>query len=305
MKSSRNLLFLAFFLFFFSSLQAQEGKGVGEEGVGEEGAVEEEEYIEQDYPLNAFFRLSTSIFTVNSNPADIDFQFWDDDLVDRDSISGFRQTNSLWTYGLNFGIGFLIEPDWMVNVDTHLGFGGSGRFFNYVGQIGVGKEFKFGSFYVQPSLALGFIYSSLSLGDYGSSTKGYFQVNDSYIFDDLSVSLRSRAMSVSPAVFIEYSIRREISIFAKVSVLYTFWDTHFITLEGETDEVNADGETISASERINFTERNRLNFNINNQPIVDKKSPYFHYNFNSTLIQVGISFAFSLYGNYDEARYGD
>jgi hypothetical protein len=295
MKSQKKLLFLAFFLFLFSTIQAQE-----EESVEDEGTFEGEEYIEEDYPLNTFLRLSTSVFTVNSNPTDIDFQFWDDDLIDTDSISGFRQTNSLWTYGINFGLGFLIEPDWIINLDTHLGFGGRGRSFNYVGQLGVGKEFKFGSFYIQPSLAFGFVYSSLSLGDYGSDTKGYFEVNDSYIFDDLSVSLRSRAMTISPAVFIEYSIRREISVFAKVSVHYSFWDTHFIALGGETDEVNSDGETITANERINFTERNRLVFNVNNQPIVDKKSPYFPYNFNSTLIQVGISFAFNLLDGYEE-----
>ena len=285
MKSQNYLLILSF-LFFFSAAQAQENQ--------ENQEITEEEYTEEGYPLNTFLRLSTSLFMVNSSPADIDFAFWDDDLVDTDSISGFRETDNLWTYGLNFGLGFLIEPDWVINIDTHLGLGNKGRFFNYVGQFGLGKEFKFGSVYIQPSLSLGYVYSSLNLGDYESNTKGYFQVNDSYIFDDLSVHLKSRAATISPAVFVEYSIRRELSIFVKVSVNYTFWDTHFITLGGETDEVNADGETISANERINFTERNRLVFNVNNQPIVDKKSPYFHYNFNSTLVQVGLSFAFNI-----------
>ena len=112
-----------------------------------------------------------------------------------------------------------------------------------------------------------------------------------YINNQLTARLKTRAVTLSPAVLLEYSIRRNISIFGKTSIHYAFWETNFASFSGDTDEVDEDGNAVTASERINFND-SRLDFYIDNTKITDKRSPYIPYNFNSVLIQIGVSFAF-------------
>lgn len=264
----------------------------------EEIEEEEIEVMDETTPVHSFLRVSPSLFLVNSSPSTIDYEFWDHDLSYPDSISGSRDIDNMWTYGLNFGFGRLIGKSTVINLDNHIGWGSNGKFFNYVGQLGVGREFRFGEFYIQPILSMGFVSSIYNLGTHPSNNKGYFQINDTYINNQLTARLKSRAVTLSPAVLLEYSIRRNISVFGKISIHYSFWETNYLSFSGETDEVDEDGNAVTASERIDFN-HNRLDFYINNKKIEEKRSPYIPYNFNSLLIQIGVSFAF---GNevYDE-----
>lgn len=263
-----------------------------------QGEMDETDELE---PVHSFLRISPSLFLVNSNPATIDFEFWDDDFNYPDSIAGSRNLDNLWTYGLNLGYAHLLTETMVLNLDNHIGWGSNGRFFTYVGQLGVGKEFRFGDFYIQPIFSLGFVYSSYSLGTHPSSNKGYFQINNSYINHQLTGKLKTRAATISPAVLLEYSVRRNVSVFAKASIHYAFWKTNFTTFSGDTDEVDEEGDVVTASERIEFND-SRLDFYINDKFIDERRSPYIPYNFNSVLIQIGVSFSFGkqVYDEFSE-----
>jgi hypothetical protein len=276
-------LFCLFFVCFFSILAfSQETDSL---------STEEEYYEdlpEDEYPILFFTRLSLSMFTINALPAELEVGFWDDSVVATDSIYGTTSTNRLWTYGLNFGLGFLINEDLVLNLDNHFGWGAGGRLFNYNFQLGLGKEFRFNQFFVQPIFSLGFVSTNFRIGEYPPLSKDYFFVNGWYIYDNLTVRLKGRAFTISPALYIEYQLRREISIFGKASINYAFWDNHFITVSGKTDEFDEDGNAITATERIGFDD-GRLEFRVNNQLILDADSPFFHYNLNGVLFQLGVS----------------
>ena len=96
---------------------------------------------------------------------------------------------------------------------------------------------------------------------------------------------------------LDFPINETLSIYAKGNVFYTFGRKSFVRVKGTTDEVDDDGNNITAYERVNFTDR-RLELNINNQLINNVKSPFLHYNLNSVLVQLGITVSFSSLGAY-------
>jgi len=288
----KNFYLLLFFSFLAVNATAQEDSTSYDE-------IDEYEFEdEEDSPITIFSRLSLSMFTLTANPAELEVAFWDDDFIDTDSIYGVSNTDKLWTYGINFGFGFLMKDTWMLNIDNHLGWGAGGRLFNYNLHIGIGREFRFNQFFIQPIFSLGYIGTNFKMGEYPPSTKDYFVVNDQYIYDNLTVRLKGRAFTLSPALFVEYQLSREISIFGKATINYSFWDTHFVTVGGKTDEIDEDGDAITATERIRFDD-SRLIFNVNNQKIIGSESPYLHYNLNGVQFQVGLSFGVSWYDAED------
>ena len=250
-------------------------------------------YEDYEYPKNFFFRIALSDLLIDSSPAEMEFTFWDDDWNNRDSINGVINTDNLWSYGLNFGLSILLEPDWMINYDAHFGLGSGGKMMTFTNQLGLGKEFKFKSFYLQPMMTFGYIGSNINMGTYSSSNKGHFEVNGRFITPNITTRLKSRALTLNPALLVEYSLNRDLSVFGKVGLHYVYYDNNFITVGGSTDEINEDGDAVTAIERISFSSQDRLNFNINNQPILRNNSPYFNYNFNAVQVQIGLSYALS------------
>jgi hypothetical protein len=239
-----------------------------------------------DYPLNWFIKLSPTVYTVNSVPATIDFQFEDDDFAFPDSISSVLETNSLWTYGANFDLTYLLPKDFTISANNYFGFGQN--FTTYTTQLAFGREFPLKKFYIQPSIGIGFIYSRLKIDDFQSENKGYFEINNRFIYDDLTVRMKSRAFSVNPAVTVEYPIKDYVSLFLKITGAYTFGKASYLTFSGETDEIDEDGDYITAYENRNFNDQNVF-LSINDQILSSRQSSYLHYNFNALQWQFGIS----------------
>lgn len=239
-----------------------------------------------DYPLNWFVKLSPTVYTVNSVPATIDFQFKDDDSIFPDSISTIKETNKLWTYGANFDITYLFPKDFTISANNFFGFGRD--FTTYTSQLAFGREFPIKKFYIQPSIGIGFIYSRLKIDDFRSDNKEYFEIDNRFIYEDLTVRIKSRAFSVNPAITVEYPIKKYLSIFTKITGAFTFGKANYLTFSGETDEVNEEGEYITAYENRNFNHEN-INLTINNQNLSSRQSPYLPYNFNTFQFQLGIS----------------
>lgn len=238
------------------------------------------------YPLNWFVRLSPSVFTINSTPATIDFQFLDDDFVQQDSANASFETNSMWSYGLNAEVSYLLKRNFTISHNAFFGFGANSM-FTYYSQLSFGKEMVFGKFYVQPRLGISYIYSSLKIDDFYSDNKGYFEINGRYIYDDMSVKLKSRTFAASPSVLIEYPLKEFISVFGQVGGCYSFGRRSYLTFSGITDEYDSEGDAITAHENRNFDDSN-INLSINNRQLLSRTSPYLHYNFNSVFVQVGI-----------------
>jgi hypothetical protein len=241
---------------------------------------------EVDYPLNWFVRFSPTVYAVHAIPATIDFQFIDDDFVFPDSSSVIQETNSLWTYGANLDIAYLLPKDYTISFNNY--FGGGRDFTTYTTQLAFGREFPFKKVYIQPSIGIGYIYSRLKIGDFNSQNKDYFEIDNRFIYEDLTVRMKSRAFSVNPAFAVEYPIKKYVSIFAKLTGAFTFGRTTYLTFSGETDEINDDGEYVTAYEHRNFNHPN-LSIAINEQVLSSRESPYLHYDFNTIQFQFGIS----------------
>ena len=96
---------------------------------------------------------------------------------------------------------------------------------------------------------------------------------------------------------LDFPINEILSIYAKGSAFYTFGRRSFVRVSGTTDQVNDEGENITAFERVNFADP-RLDLKINDQLISNVQSPFLHYNMNSVLIQLGITLSFSSLGTY-------
>lgn len=241
---------------------------------------------EEGYPLNWFIKLSPTVYAVNAIPATIDFQFTDDDFVFPDSSSITQETNSLWTYGANFDVTYLLPKDYTISLNNYFGFGQA--FTTYTTQLAFGREFPFKKCYIQPSIGIGYIYSRLKIGDFYSENKDYFEIDDRFIYDDMTVRMKSRAFSINPAITVEYPIRKYISLFVKITGAYTFGRSSYLTFSGETDEVDEEGDYITAYESRNFNHPN-LNIAVNGQTLSSRQSPYLHYNFNTAQVQFGVS----------------
>ncbi len=257
----------------------------------------EEEYYEEDLPLNAFFRVTTNLFTVNSIESDIDFRLMDDDPFAPDTLSSFFSTGNLWTYGLGVEIAQLFGDNYVWSFNNHFGWGDNAYFFTYITQVGLGKEFQLGKIYAQPMVSLGFVSTSYWMDEFDSYSKGFFEFNQSFIISNLVLKLKSRAYSVSPSLSLDFPINENLAIFAKGSAFYTFGRKSFVRLTGTTDRVDEEGDNITTYERINFVD-NRLDLSINNQLITNEKSPFLHYNLNSVLVQLGITLSFSSLSTY-------
>lgn len=256
-----------------------------------------EEY--EDLPLNNFFRISTNLFTVNAVPSEIDFLLIEDqvDFFIPDTLSSFFSTGNLWTYGLGIEFAQLVGDNYVWSFNNHIGWGDKTYFFTYITQLGVGKEFPLGKIYAQPMVSLGYIYSSYWMDEFESFDKGFFEFNQNIIISDLAVKLKSRAFSISPSLSLDFPISETLSIYAKGSAFYTFGRKSYGKVTGTTDQVDDEGNSITAYERIHFASQ-RLKLHINNQLINNSKSPFIHYNFNSVLVQLGVTFSFSSLGAY-------
>lgn len=239
--------------------------------------------------INLFLRASISVFAINAVDAYIQYELWDDDPTFPEIITDSLNTGSLWSYGFHLGAGFLVGRNTVINLDNHIGIGDEGDLFNTVTQLGVGKEYRFGRVYVQPSLAIAYIATNQLLGHHAPTNKNYYEFDGSFIFDDLRVGLKSRAFALSPTCMVEYEWKRHLSFFARGSFNYTFWRTTFVSVSGETDETDNDGDYVSATERAPFGGYNLLDFRINGRQITNDESPYLNFNFNAPMIQVGIS----------------
>ena len=262
----------------------------------------EDEFYEEEYedlPLNAFFRVTTNLFAVNSVPADIDFLLIEDqvDFFASDTLSSFFSTGNLWTYGLGIEFAQLFGDNYVWSFNNHIGWGDKTYFFTYITQAGVGKEFQLGKVYAQPMISLGFISSSYWMDEFDGFDKGFFEFNQNVIISDLTTKLKSRTFSISPSLSLDFPINETLAIYAKGNVFYTFGRKTFVRVTGTTDQVDDEGNNVTAYERVNFID-NRLELYINNQLISDVKSPFLHYNMNSVLVQLGITLSFSSLGAY-------
>ncbi len=260
----------------------------------------DDEFYEEEYeelPLNAFFRITTNLFMVNSVPSDIDFLLTEDDFFVPDTLSSSFSTGNLWTYGFGLEVAQLFGNDYVWSFSNHVGWGDKAYFFTYITQIGIGKEFRLGKIYAQPMASLGFISSSYWMDEFNNFDKGFFAFNQKIIVSSLVAKFKSRAFSVSPSLSLDFPINETLSIYAKGTAFYTIGRKSFVRITGTTDEVNEEGENITAYERVNFADR-RLELRINNQLINDVKSPFLHYNLNSIFVQFGITLSFSSLGTY-------
>lgn len=256
-------------------------------------ALAQEEIIEEEdetIPTNWFMKVSLGLNTINSTEGTLDFQFWDDGFP-TDSIATVQSLDNLWAYGAALDFTYLMQGNFTLNINNF--FGGGGGMINYIGQLGVGYEYLAGSFVFQPNLSVGFIYSAYNIGTYFPSSKSVFNVNNTSTFD-LRTKLVSNAFLLSPSIYVEYPMKKRpnIAFFAKASVFYTFGRYSYVSFSGETEFVDEDGDPI----RENFSQQlndNSLEVSINGTPIVDRKTPNLNYNFNSLLIQVGVSFRIS------------
>ena len=246
---------------------------------------EESDYEIETVPTNSFIKISLGLNTINANSSEIDFQFWDDGFP-VDSIATIQQINSLWAYGGAFDFTYLMKGNFTLNVNNFVGLGND--FFNYVGQVALGYEYITEPFIIQPSLGAGFIYSEYRFGTYFPSAKQLFQIDGNSTFD-LRAKLMSHAFAVSPAIYIEYPLKNKpnLSVFAKVTGFYTFGRYSYISLSGETEFVDEDGDPIreTATRQLND---NSVLLTINGTEINDRQSSNLNYNFNSLLIQFGI-----------------
>ncbi len=247
--------------------------------------AQEEAY--EMYPLNWFVRVSPGILATNSAPATIDLSFKDDDIAFPDSAFGTLETNNLWSYGLNAEVSYLMKYDLTISHNAFFGIGAKGM-FTYSSTLELGKEMPFGKLFVQPRIGLSYIYSNLRIDDFFPANKVYFEINNRYIYDGMRVLLRSRTFALSPSVLIDYPINDYISVFGKVGGYYSFGRRSYLTFTGETDEVDDEGNYITAYENRNFNHPN-IDFRINNQQLASRQSPYLHYNFNTFFVQLGFT----------------
>ena len=257
----------------------------------------EEEFYDDDLPLNAFLRVTTNFLKINSVPSDIDFFLTDDDFFAPDTLNSFFSTGNLSTYGFGIEIAQLFGDNYVWTLNNHVGWGDKAYFFTYLTQIGVGKEYALGKIYAQPMVSLGFVSSSYWMDQFNDFDKGFFEFNQNVIVSNLVTKFKSRAFSISPSLSLDFPINEKISIYAKGSALYTFGRKSFVRITGTTDQVDEEGDNITTYERIDFDDQ-RLSLSINNQLIDNAKSPFLHYNLNSVLIQLGITFSFSSLSTY-------
>ena len=249
-------------------------------------AQEEEEDYEL-YPLNWFVRFSPSVFAINSNPATMELFFLDDDFVVPDSAFTSLETNNMWSYGLNAEVSYLMNGDFTINHNAFFGFGSKGM-FTYYSHLNIGRELPFGKLFVQPRIGMSYIYSSLTIGDFFPERKDYFEINNRFIYDGMRVKLKSRTFAVTPSVLVEYPIGDFFSVFGQVGGHYSFGRRTYLTFTGETDEVDEDGNYVTAYENKDFSDEN-IEFSINEQQLFSRQSPYLHYNFNSIFVQMGLT----------------
>lgn len=265
-----------------------------------QGETEEDDeasdYEIETVPTNSFIKLSLGINTVNASVGEVDFQFWDDGFP-TDSIATIQQINNLWAYGGAFDFTYLMKGNFTLNVNNFFGLGND--FFNYVGQVALGYEYITEPFIIQPSLGVGFVYSEYRFGTYFPVSKQLFQIDGNSTFD-LRAKLMSHAFAVSPSVYIEYPLKNKpnLSIFAKVTGFYTFGRYSYITLSGETEFLDEDGDPIRERTTRQLSD-NSILLSINDTRINDRKSSNLNYNFNSLLIQFGISVRLNSY-EYEE-----
>lgn len=250
------------------------------------GFAQEEEDEYEMYPTSWFVRCSPAIFAINSFPATIDFKFIDDDFVQPDSAFVSFDTDKMWSYGFNAELSYMFKNEFTLSHNAFMGLGSKGM-FTYYSQVSIGKEMIFGQFYVQPRLGVGYIYSQLKIDDFYSDNKGYFEINNRYIYDDMKVRLKSRTFAVSPSVIIEYPIKEYLTIFGQINGFYSFGRRSYLSFTGITDEYNEEGEAITAYENRDFNGYG-VDFSINGQQLLSRQSPYLHYNFNTISFQIGV-----------------
>ena len=249
-------------------------------------AQEEDDEYEM-YPLNWFLRVSPGVFAINSNPATMELFFLDDDIVAPDSAFSTLETNNLWSYGLNAEVSYLLNRDFTISHNAFFGFGAKDM-FTYYSNLEFGKEIVFDKFFVQPRIGVSYIYSSLKIDEVYSERKAYFEINNRYIYDGMKVRLKSRTFAVTPSVIVDYPINDYVSAFSKFGGHYSFGRRSYLTFTGETDEINEDGEYITAYENRNFDHQN-IDFSVNGQQLFSRQSPYLHYNFNAFFVQFGLT----------------
>ncbi|NJN78342.1 MAG: hypothetical protein HC803_08470 [Saprospiraceae bacterium] len=193
----------------------------------------------------------------------------------------------MWSYGFSMEMSYLMKKDFTITHNAFIGLG-SNTTWTYISQLSLGKEMTFGRFYVQPRIGLAYIYNNLKIGEFYSDNKGYFDVNNRHIYDDMRVRLKSRTFAISPTVLVEYPIKEYVGVFAKLSGFYSFGRRSYLTFTGITDEYDADGNAVTAYENRNF-DGNGVYFAINKQQLFSRQSPYLHYNFNTMFVEIGLS----------------
>lgn len=239
---------------------------------------------------NWFTHFSFGVNAINANPATLEFSFVDDaEGPDQDSVGSTVTTDGLWAYGLGIDVIYLLPKNFTIGLDNFVGWGSDGDFFNYVGHLRLGYEYETSPFYIQPSIGIGYIHSTYTIDEYFSPNKGYFEVDNQFIEGALKARLTSDAFSISPAVKIEYPFKNvpSLSLFARGRFFYTFGRRSSILISGSTDEVDEDGDAVTARSRRNFVNNGATLF-INGTQIVERNSPFLHYNFNNILVQVGV-----------------
>ncbi len=253
---------------------------------------EYEEYEVEDYPLNTFFRVTTNVFMVNSTPAILEFRLWDDNLRFPQYVEDRYESSNLQTYGLGFEVAHLFGDNYLWSINNHVGWADLFSFYTYIFQVGIGKEFELGRFYVDPMISLGGIFSSQRLATFNEFDNGSFLLDGSFIIDDMVAKFKSRGFNISPSISVDLPITEYISAYVKGGINYTLERNSFFRITGTTDEIDSEGDNITTYKRINFID-DRLDFRVNNEPILDPKSPYIHYNLNSVLLQFGVTLLFS------------
>jgi hypothetical protein len=243
------------------------------------------------YPTNLFAKISPTLHAVNAAPATIGLYYFDDDEAIRDVIDAETTTDRLWTYGLGLDLSYLGRGDVLYSYNNYWGFGAD--FWTATTQLAVGYEFPVGRFFVQPSLGLGLVLSELDLGVYYPQNKAYFEVNNNFIYDGLEVSIRRHTFSINPSVTVDYPLNRYFSLFARATGAYCFGGGASLSLSGETDEVDEEGNYVTARETIPFNRQN-VELIINDRRINSRRSPYLPYNFNALQVQIGVSARFGV-----------
>ena len=92
-----------------------------------------------------------------------------------------------------------------------------------------------------------------------------------------------------PAVKVEYPLKNvpNVSFFLSGRFFYSFGRHSSILISGPTDEVDQDGDTVFARSR-RALDNEGATLLVNGTQIVERNSPFLHFNFNNVLLKAGV-----------------